>query len=424
MGMFWWIPALVPLIGAVILLISPKLPIAIWEGAKSDEEIEQSWVKFGIYMVVNVLACILFAWLSWVGAVSKTKFNEVWNMRITGLKYEMEWTTKETYTVEVDDSDTVDSDGNVTHHSHTEIRHRTDHHGPYWTQIDEYGAASSIDQGVYNYWKSIWKNEQQTGIHNGSSAGFDRSIDGPIFECSWPGTFETIYPETEIHKYVNKIRVSHSVLKYGESDPELQKKYPRPVDQRNVSPVIVYGGSGVSGDEELLLRRINADFGRRYEIHAMLVLFDKSADRSVVQDILKAWAGPNKNELVTFVSLDGKSVRWVDVHSWMDDTTLHATIRDELAGETFSVDQYASLLRKYVPKYWHRTHFTPINAYLHVSIHPGWIILALLLGIITGIVSYIVIEKNMGDDEGGSGFYPYSSFRSDGYRSRSRYGRW
>jgi hypothetical protein len=151
----------------------------------------------------------------------------------------------------------------------------------------------------------------------------------------------------------------------------------------------------------------------------MLVLFDKSADRFVVQDILKAWAGPNKNELVTFVSLDGKSVRWVDVHSWMDDTTLHATIRDELAGETFSVDQYASLLRKYVPKYWHRTHFTPINAYLHVSIHPGWIILALLLGIITGIVSYIVIEKNMGDDEGGSGFY-----RFDGYRIRSRYRRW
>lgn len=387
MGVFWWIPALVPLIGMLILLISPAWPIARWEGATSSYEIEKNWFKFGIYAVVNILACLLFAWGSWEGAVAKTKFPEVWNFQITGTRHEMEWTTHETRT------ETYTTGSGKNEQTHTRTIHYTETHGPYWYRIDEYGDESRINASEYNHWRNVWRNERQTGMHEGSSAGWDRSIDGPIYSCFWPQTFETMWPGASIQTYVNKIRVSHSVLNYGEATPQQKARFPRPADKGNVSPVIIYGGLSASDEEVLFLRRISASFGRRYEIHPMLVVFGKDEPRGVVTDVLTAWQGPNKNELVTFLSLDGQTIRWVEVHSWMDDTTLHATLRDELMGKPFTVKRYGELLQKHVPKLWHRKHFTPINAYLQVSIHPGWMVLGFLLSIITGIASYFIIDK-------------------------------
>jgi hypothetical protein len=79
MAMFWWIPALIPLIGALILLFSPVWPIAKWEGVRSLAEATHNWKKFGIYFVVNTIACVLLALLSWYGATGKMRFKEVWN---------------------------------------------------------------------------------------------------------------------------------------------------------------------------------------------------------------------------------------------------------------------------------------------------------------------------------------------------------
>lgn len=390
MGVFWWIPALIPLIGALILLACPAWPISRWEGAKSEGEITESWKKFGVYLVVNFLACLLFAWGSWFGAISKTYFNEVWNFQVTGIRHEMRWTTHETRT------ETHTTGSGKNRKTHTKTIHYTKSHGPYWYQIDEYGDEKKIDEGEYNHWKSIWANERQTGMHKGSSAGFDRKIDGPILSCSWPGTFETVYPETMVKKYVNKIRVSNSVLRYGDPTPQQVVLFPRPVDEGNISPVVNRGGISISSDDMLYLQRVSATLGRRYEIHPLLVTFGKDTGRDMVSGILKAWQGPNKNELVTFICLNGQEVKWVEVHSWMDNTTIHAMIRDSLMSKPFTVRGYGELLQANVPKLWSRKHFTPINAYLRVSIDPRWIILAVILSVIMGIVSYFLIERGFG----------------------------
>jgi len=303
----------------------------------------------------------------------------------------MRWTTHETRT------ETYTTGSGKNEQTHIRIVHYTETHGPYWTSIDEYGSESSISESEYNHWKAVWKNEKRTGMHKGSSAGFDRSIDGPIYECLWPHTFDTIWPHAEIHKYVNKIRASHSVLKYGEATPQQLERFPRPADKKNTSPVVIYGGLNASGADMLFLQRINASLGRSREVHPILVVFGKDEPRGAVTDALTAWQGPNKNELVTFLSLDGQTIRWVEVHSWMDDTTLHAVLRDELMGQPFTVKRYGELLQEYVPKLWHRKHFTPINAYLRVAIHPGWIFLAFFLSIATGVGSYFVIDRTTED---------------------------
>lgn len=392
--MYFWIPALMPLLGAFVLLVSPLWPIGKDTSRSQFERIE-NLKKFGIYLGVNLFLCVLIAVGSWAGAVSKTKFPEVWNFKVTDIRHEHEWTTREQRSRQVPDGTETYTDSSGNTHTRTKYRteyyYVTEHHGPYWNaKVD--GSWNRISSGTYNKWAKVWGNERQTGMHHGSSAGLSRSIDGPIMECKWPRTFETIYPWSEIHSYVNKIRVSQSVLKFGEPTEEMLKKYPRPADKGNTSPVVSYGGPRFSSSENLLLRRVNADLGSRYEIHTILVTLPKDAPMSVFDDIMSAWGGPNKNELVTFVALDGKEVKWVRVHSWMDNTTLHARMRDSIAGEPFSVEKYAKLLRKFVPKHWIRKEFTPVNEYLRVPVNPAWMIWGILIAIVSGVIAFIVIE--------------------------------
>lgn len=379
---FFWIPAVIPLLGVLILLLCPAWPVFEWEGAKSSDEKIHNWKKFGIYLAINIFGSAIIAALMWAGAVSKQNFPEVWNFKITGIRHEMKWTTDETHT-----HTSTDADGDTT----TTTHHETDTHGPYWYAIDELGGERSITEDEYNQWVMAWGNEKQTGIHEGSSDSYSSSIDGPILEAQWVGTFATIYPCEEIRSYVNKVRVSNSIFKYGEATKAQKARFQRPADQGNGSPVIQYGGTTPSEAEVLLLRRVNAYLGVKKRIHAMLVVFGKEP-RSVVTDALVAWQGPNKNELCTFISLDGTNVNWVEVHSWMDNTTLHGLIRDGLMGQPFSVKRYADLLMQNCPRYWEKKDFRDMNEYLRVSINPWWIIVGLLFAIVLGISSYFMIE--------------------------------
>jgi hypothetical protein len=219
-------------------------------------------------------------------------------------------------------------------------------------------------------------------------------------ECFWPNTFETTYPKSDIRKYTNKVRMSDSVFKGKEATKQQKERFPRPADKGNASPVFVYGGVGLYDDESLFLKRINASLGSSKQIHTILMVFGKDEPRSVVDDVLTAWQGPNKNELVTFVSVDGKDVRWVEVHSWMDNTALHAMLRDEIAGEPFSIMRYGELLRKYVPSMWVRKKFTPLNEYLRVPIPAGYVVWAIVLSIAVGIGSYFGISRFLAPTRG------------------------
>ena len=78
----------------------------------------------------------------------------------------------------------------------------------------------------------------------------------------------------------------------------------------------------------------------------------------------------------------------------MDNTTLHATLRDALMSTNFSFFTYGNLLRQHVPRLWSRKSFEILNDYLKPRIHPGWFITAALLSIIVCFVSFVVIDRN------------------------------
>jgi hypothetical protein len=396
MNWFVAIPLIVPPVLAFIILVSPLWPIAHGPRHKKTHNMK----RFGIFVLVNVIVSAMTSGLMYRGGISKLMYPEVWNYKILKIRHEEKWTEEESRTREVPDG--TDEEGNTTYR--TETYYVTETYGPYWNAIDEYGKSRSINQGEYIKWRNLWVNQKKVGEHKGSSAGFDRSITGEIFECNWPRSFETIYPKAKIYRYKNKVRQSYSIMKFGKPTEEMVKKYPRPADKSNTSPIISYGGIPFNQEEKLMMRRVNANMGKRYEIHTILVVIKSDTYRGIVGDILCAWEGPNKNELVTFLCVEEGIVKWCEVHSWIDNTTIHAMLRDELTGEQFSIQKYASLLQQYIPQHWRRKKFADFD-YLRVSIHAGWVIAALIISLIIAVVSFLVIEN-----------HSTTGYRSYGYR--------
>ena len=392
------ITLLVPLLLAFGLLVSPWWPMKKVVNRK----------KFACLISTSIVTSGIICVFLYFGAHSKLYFKEIWNYKIVSMKHEEKWTTYETRLERYQSG--TDSKGNPTYSYRTV--HYTAYHGPYWTSYDEYGDSLRIGQTEYNKWAKIWGNEKKTGIHKGSSY-MARAITGGIYKCRWPGQFENIYPHSEIHSYVNKARISKNVLLKLPKPTEAQKaKYPRPVDLGNTNPIINYSKHTVSKADQMLMKRSNALLGRKHEIHAMIALLDASIGSNAVMEILTAWEGTNKNELVLFLGLDeNKKVVWSDCKSWLDlgDTSVNAMWRDSAIGEIFDVAKLSAKLREIVPKYWKRPEAETIS-YLQIDIHWGWGIAAFLVtvGITTGV--FFLVEYKIFEHVDEYGERTYKSF--------------
>jgi hypothetical protein len=247
----------------------------------------------------------------------------------------------------------------------------------------------------------------QIGMHRGSSANFDRKIDGPIFECNWNKSFDTIYPCSDVHSYVNKVRASKfSVMRFKEADEALKAKYPSPANTKNTSAIIDYGSSfSFSGSDIIKLRRMNANLGSRHQIHCMFVLFDASKNGvDSVNDVLSAWQGTNKNELVTFIGVTGGGVVWVKVESWMDNTTIHGMVSDQLLNQKLTSDLLVSTMDNLVPKYWHRKEFADFD-YLRVEVSIGGVIFSVIGHIVVAVITFFVFLNLLKEETSSNKYY-------------------
>jgi hypothetical protein len=386
--MFVLIPICISLIVTLVIFLSP-----VWPVTKDIEwrEREQNIKKTIVFLVATVTLTSFISLLMWGCGTAKVWDYEVWNYKIVKVTHEERWSVEESRTREVPDG--TDKDGNTTYR--TETYYVTEYYGPYWKAIDEYGSANSIDAATYQHWIRVWANEKKIGEHRGSAAGFDTPITGGIFDANWTVDFARIYPWSAIRRYKNKVRYSHSVLKLQEPTKALLKQYPRPADQGNPTPVLAYGGKSFDDAEIDLLRRTNAEMGPKWLVHSILVTFAGDVSRAVVDDILIAWQNPNKNELVTFIAIGASNqVKWCEVHSWMDNTTIHAVLRDELMLQPFTVKGYSDLLLKHCPKLWHKKSFKDFD-YLRVEVNYGWKVASLILSIIAVIGAFFVIEANV-----------------------------
>jgi len=395
--MFILIPVIISLLTTLAIFLSPVWPVK----NVSVSERQLNLKKTGVFLAATVVLTSLISLLMWIFGTLNVWDCEVWNYRVVKIRHDERWTERESRTRQVAcGTETITTGSGKNRRTSTRTKYRTETYyvtetyGPYWKSTDEYGDNHSIDEATYNYWKTIWANERRTGEHHGSSAGFDRAITGGVFGSNWTNDFAKIYPFSDIHRYKNKVRYSHSVFKLQEPTPELMAKYPRPADQGNTCPVISYGNPKIkiSDDDVMLLRRVNASLGVQKRIHAVLIVF-WDEPRTIVNDVLVAWQNPNKNELCTFISLkaDG-TVNWVESHSWMDNTELHGIIDTGLSGEHFQMEKYAKLLLENCHRKWIKKDFRDFD-YLRVDVATGWKIASLALCIIVVIGAFIVVEK-------------------------------
>ncbi|MFW6121980.1 MAG: hypothetical protein ACOC80_13945 [Petrotogales bacterium] len=384
--LFITITILIPFVFALGVLISPLWPVSR-KNSSCESIRKKNMKKFLTFLLCTTFISAIGSFLLYYLGTRSMYSNEIWSFRIDKIKHEERWSEREMRTRQVPSG--TDSKGNITYR--TETYYVTEYYGPYWKACDEYGTVHHISQKIYNYWKNIWGNQKKVGRHKGSSAGFDRCISGDIYECYWNGEREKIYPFSVIHSYKNKIRCSNSVMRYREPTPELEEKYPRPADTKNLNPIIGYG-MNFTYDEQLKLRRVNAELGRKHQVHVLLLVFNKQ-DRSVVDDVLSAWQGPNKNELVIFVGVgNDRNVKWIDVHSWMDDTTIHGVIRDQMVNKILSIDGLSDILYKAIPEHWDRKEFEDFE-YINVDIHWAWFMGSFVFAVVASISSFLVINK-------------------------------
>lgn len=373
------------IVSAIFIPIIAILVI-IWGDSGWSLKSHDDRIKCLIYLGINLLLCLTINTALYYGATSKTRFNEVLNYKIVSVEHWEQWTTRESRTERY--ACGTDSDGDTKYCTRTV--YYTETHGPYWYANDNLGNRRNITSGDYAKWSSFWANQAHIKINRGTASSMHRAITGKVFQSIWDNKFETIFPYHRRGTYVNKIRASDSSLNRDIATEAIKERFPRPADTVNYfNPIVNYSDFPVKSEDQLLLRRINAKFGVQYQIHVLVLLFDANEDgQFIVQNVLNAWNGTNKNELAIFIGLQGSEVKWAETHSWSDSAIVHSLIDREVRRiEEFSFSEVARIVEKNVKKNWKRKSFSDFD-YLQVRIHFGWIIGAYIATLIVSIKSY------------------------------------
>jgi len=345
--------------------------------------IKQNFIICGAILLAGMIFSGIFYW----AGTSHVMHNEVWNYKIVEVQHWERWTTRESRQVRY--ACGTDSDGNTEYCYRTE--YYTETHGPYWYAIDQYGDRHRIDESEYNQWRRTWDNEETIGHNRGSSAGFDRSISGDIFSCDWTREFNEMFTWHHVETYENRIRSSTSVFREIEPTEEMIAQWPRPADNRDTSPVHAFGVN-ITGEDQITMQRYNALLGPIHQVHILVYLFDSSEySTGVTDEILSAWNGLNKNELVVFAGLDGRTVDWIRVESWADNTTFHGMLEQRYYGQQLRLGELGEYIKDNIGGNWERKQFEDFN-YIKIKISPLWYFLEGLICLVVGVVVIMICK--------------------------------
>lgn len=343
--------------------------------------IKQNFITAGIIIVFG----LMFSTIFYYQGTAHVMHNEVWNYKIVEIQHWEKWTTEESRQVRYQCG--TDKDGNAEYCYRTE--YYTETHGPYWYAIDESGRKNSINSSEYDKWKRTWQNEKVIGHNRGSSAGWNRSISGDILSCKWTGEFEEMFPWHSINSYENRVRGSHSIFRTMEPTEKMLAKWKRPADLRDSSPIFGFGVN-VAGEDSLFMKRINCLLGPVHQVHTLIYLFDSSEyGSSITDEVLSAWDGPNKNEIIIFIGIDkNNNVDWIRVESWSDNTKLHGMIESSFSNTQFRVRSLGTYIQTNIGGNWKRKEFKDFE-YIQIKISFWWYFSEVIVCLVGGIGAVI-----------------------------------
>ena len=349
---------------------------------------------FAGFFLIAVAVCSAIAWgLYAIDYRNKVYFNEIWNNYFNEVRYYQKWDEKvscrhpEYCTRQVTRHHT-DSEG----HSYTTTETETyqcgwkhsydvDFHPERWEAILETGDAFSISKAEYDFRKNLWCNETFVDLNR-----HYHSIDGDMFKSMWNQKISTVFQHSSIHSYKNKVRNSKSIFSSQKTSTEFANLFGKsPAETGNLQVIYAYGLKINTELENDYLQKLNALNGSKYQIHCMIILFNANKyQQTIINDLKSAWNGVNKNELVICVGLNEKQIAWCESASWMDNTTIHAKIRQDVFDlKNYNGIKIADIADGNVKKLWQRKHFRDFE-YLSVQV-SNWVY-------ISGIISTLVIN--------------------------------
>lgn len=341
---------------AFLLLALMIISTASWILMVKKFNVSNEFVKYlvpglGFFILVFIVVLSI--------RVRQDYYNEVWNFKVVKISHQERYSKVVSYTVQVPCG--TDKKGHTKYR--TETRYRTDYYGPYFNGYSESGNSFNISEENYISWKNRWENEKHLKTINGSATGFTTPIDGRYFESEFNQKFEDIFSRPEIHSYKNLVRGSNSIFEKTKGASRYFKNHP--TEDGNSS---AYFELGSFIKEPQWLNNVNAHFGNKLQIHIITIFLKEKESHSVVDQILTEWDGLNKNELVIFIASNGKNSSWVEVRSWMENTTLHGMLADSIMKEKeLNGMKLASIYLDKIPQKWQRKSFKDFE-YIRTSV--------------------------------------------------------
>ena len=387
-----WISLIVPLIGAVILLLFYRDKITWWE------------------VIAPIVACLLFTFLFKLTVETvQTSDSEWWGDLGVRAEYYEAWSTwvEETCTRSVPCG--TDSKGNTQYCTETYDCSYCDDTPAKWYLVKSNGKKISISQDKYNELMQRWHSQPSfVELNRSINTHFSCGQDGDMYYVSWNNDPLTSEPVSEEHSYENRIQAAHTAFDYPNVTPDDIKQYglyDYPKLDGYTQPAVL-GLDKVQWiserDKDTLQKRLmffNGLMGPRKQLKVWVLLFQDKPELSAnMQEAL--WKGGNKNEVVICLGVSSHTnyLQWVKAFSWTPNRRLLVNIREDLMhSNVFSQSKIYSILSNDLQQF-ERKHFKEFS-YITVD-PPSWAIIitfVLTIAITFFICRWAVVNQYSAD---------------------------
>lgn len=379
-----WIFLLVPVVGAIVMLVLFSRKVLWWE------------------LLIPTAATALVIFLAKIfvtmGLLNSTEYR---GSIIVSARYTEFY---ETY-VEATCSRTVSCGKNCTTTVYYDCSYCDDHQ-PHWDAYDAYGHKYQITQEKYERLKRQWSaNPEFVNLNRKINYHGSCGKDGNAYDIHWDKDPNTADACVFTNSYVNRPQASKSAFSYEEIKKEEAKKlglyeYPEFFDfyrQPSILGIDSIVGYSEANRIKHKFEYFDGYYGHNKHIKLFVLLFfDKPLSIAHKQEAY--WKGGNGNELVVCIGMNRstRELTWTKAFSWSVDKRPIVDCREDIMNDTyFNADSTYSAIERTVV-----TNFKPRNmdedfSYLSVDI-PTWayvLIFILSLAATVGTSYWVVTNE-------------------------------
>ncbi len=362
---------LIPIIGAIILLVFFSKRILWWE------------------FFIPLITCILFiSLMKFIIETAQVTSKEYWGSFVSRIEYYEPW--DEYISKTCTSTCCCDSKGeNCT--TTTYDCSYVDYHPAKYVLVNTLGEEILISEQSYNEIKSTLGNESFIELNRNY-----HSIDGDEYVCKYDGSKEKSIPVTTVHTYENRIKAAdQSIFHFKKVDTSTVRKYglkeyPRIVSQYKMKSLIGY-------NDEKADARISYSNGLLGHLKQVRIFFLVFKNQPIEAGIYQEWywQGANMNEFVVCIGTDkNNKITWCRPISWTKNENLKTDIKTYVQGiDSLDLSSIATYVELKVSKSFKRRDF---NEFSYLTVEPPFwalILTYLLTTAITVLTCHWAVEN-------------------------------